>query len=474
MTTSVRSNSMIPTRPSSGSRNSSAVSTTCVSSSNSNGKADCCQGGHNATNDAHLMASLRGMRIDLAIKEKAMQRLTRDLDECKRTIKRLQREKDGRTKMGTSRSGSGYGGSSAGPCCLRPRSTQMPSSATDDDQCTNDEYYSAALSVSVSEIALPLYDVLKNSTPKEQQEATRSCASAAAVTDVRLRERGCQQWKQQQQPRFGQQQRRDEQHRSPGVHQSHQTAGIRLQCAARQAVTRREYRDGNSSMSTFLFEIILLLKYQLQLKTLQAAHERELASCQATVHILQQRLTERDEAFDAQKRREQEHHASEQRHQQLQQNRQQQQQEQQQQQQQQNLSQMPVDYMALKAKVSSLERRHSEREQRLHILVDALSKGGRLTGTPFGPSTTNQHSISQPPSIITSNSSTSTHHHRTSAIPIMSASTRDTAAAAAGWTGGRHSMSNSNASSDSNSRKPGASRLSMPSHNKMPIRKCKS
>lgn len=33
-----------------------------------------------------------------------------------------------------------------------------------------------------------------------------------------------------------------------------------------------------------------------QLKTLQSAHERELATCQETVKILQQRLTEREEA----------------------------------------------------------------------------------------------------------------------------------------------------------------------------------
>lgn len=64
-------------------------------------KADCCAAHvHNAArDDAHLMATLRGMRVDLAIKEKAMQRLTRDLDECKRTIRKLQREKDGRPEM---------------------------------------------------------------------------------------------------------------------------------------------------------------------------------------------------------------------------------------------------------------------------------------------------------------------------------------------------------------------------------------
>jgi hypothetical protein len=44
--------------------------------------------------DAHLLATIRGMRIELAIKEKAVQRLTRDLDECKKTIKKLQKERD--------------------------------------------------------------------------------------------------------------------------------------------------------------------------------------------------------------------------------------------------------------------------------------------------------------------------------------------------------------------------------------------
>jgi hypothetical protein len=53
--------------------------------------------------DAHLMATIRGMRLDLAIKEKAVQRLTRELDECKKTIKKLQKEnKDGVQKSSTS------------------------------------------------------------------------------------------------------------------------------------------------------------------------------------------------------------------------------------------------------------------------------------------------------------------------------------------------------------------------------------
>lgn len=41
------------------------------------------------SDSAHLMATIRGMRVDLAIKEKALQRLTRELDECKKTIKKL-------------------------------------------------------------------------------------------------------------------------------------------------------------------------------------------------------------------------------------------------------------------------------------------------------------------------------------------------------------------------------------------------
>lgn len=49
----------------------------------------------NSKEETHLLATLRGMRVDLAIKEKAMQRLTRELDECKKTMKKLQKERDG-------------------------------------------------------------------------------------------------------------------------------------------------------------------------------------------------------------------------------------------------------------------------------------------------------------------------------------------------------------------------------------------
>lgn len=44
--------------------------------------------------DVHLLATLRGMRVELAIKEKAVQRLSRDLEECKKTTKKLQAERD--------------------------------------------------------------------------------------------------------------------------------------------------------------------------------------------------------------------------------------------------------------------------------------------------------------------------------------------------------------------------------------------
>lgn len=44
--------------------------------------------------DAHLLATIRGMRVELAIKEKAVTRLTRELDECKKTVRKLQKERD--------------------------------------------------------------------------------------------------------------------------------------------------------------------------------------------------------------------------------------------------------------------------------------------------------------------------------------------------------------------------------------------
>ena len=74
---------------------------------NNNGASNTNCNGNNSNNNnntkhrdnANLLATIRGMRIDLAIKEKAMQRLTKDLDECKKLIKKLQREKEGKGKL---------------------------------------------------------------------------------------------------------------------------------------------------------------------------------------------------------------------------------------------------------------------------------------------------------------------------------------------------------------------------------------
>jgi hypothetical protein len=61
------------------------------------------QHGHSGKDDSHLLATIRGMRYDLAIKEKAVQRVTRELDECKKTIKKLQKDaRDAPQKSATS------------------------------------------------------------------------------------------------------------------------------------------------------------------------------------------------------------------------------------------------------------------------------------------------------------------------------------------------------------------------------------
>lgn len=49
---------------------------------------------NSAKEDTHLLATVRGMRVDLAIKEKALQRLTREVDECRKTIRKLQKDND--------------------------------------------------------------------------------------------------------------------------------------------------------------------------------------------------------------------------------------------------------------------------------------------------------------------------------------------------------------------------------------------
>lgn len=60
------------------------------------------QNAQSAKEETHLLATIRGMRVDLAIKEKALQRLTRELDECKKTMKKLQKDNEGLTKFVTS------------------------------------------------------------------------------------------------------------------------------------------------------------------------------------------------------------------------------------------------------------------------------------------------------------------------------------------------------------------------------------
>ncbi|ALC48899.1 CG42699 [Drosophila busckii] len=196
--------------------------------------------------ESQLLSSVRSMRVDLAIKNKAMQRLTRELDDCKKTIRKLQR--DGAT-MGSL--GSAAGGR------LESKLAGLSASGSGAQRHHHQHY------------------------PDHIPATTENQALKEAQNKYHLLE--------------------------------------------------ADYRTLHD-------------KRLQDLKTLQCAHERELASCNETMRILQQRLNEREEALTTQKRRK-----------------------------------VPVDYYALKAKVSLLERRHSEREDRLHMLVEALSKG-RLNG----------------------------------------------------------------------------------------------
>ncbi|XP_018787584.1 PREDICTED: uncharacterized protein LOC108968179 [Bactrocera latifrons] len=167
-----------------------------------------------AKEDAHLLATIRGMRVDLAIKDKAMQRLTRELEECKKTIKKLQREKEAQ---------------------------KSDKSQWNSYTCLN--------------IARRSHEALHhNQAHSDQMPATTESQTL------------------------------------------------------REAQNKLKLLESDYK--------ILHDKRLNDLKTLQSAHERELASCHETVRVLQQRLNERDEAF-AQKRRK-----------------------------------LPVDYYALKAKVS--------------------------------------------------------------------------------------------------------------------------
>ncbi|KAL7744766.1 hypothetical protein ACLKA6_007068 [Drosophila palustris] len=199
------------------------------------------QGHSTAKEETQLLSSVRSMRVDLAIKNKAMQRLTRELDDCKKTIRKLQRD-------------SGAAAASA----VKAHGSGLSASGSSSQRFGHGQHYQDHVPPTTENQAL-----------KEAQNKYHLLeADYKTLHDKRLHD----------------------------------------------------------------------------LKTLQSAHERELASCNEAVRILQQRLNEREEAFATQKRRK-----------------------------------VPVDYYALKAKVSLLERRHSEREERLHMLVEALSKG-RLNG----------------------------------------------------------------------------------------------
>ncbi|XP_021694865.1 centrosomal protein of 162 kDa isoform X3 [Aedes aegypti] len=148
--------------------------------------------------DAHLLATIRGMRVDLAIKEKAVQRLTREVEDCKKTIKKLQKERDTYLKS-EGRSG-----------------TSSTSSSTAGKGKTYD--------------------------PTHYAEGVASDASA--LKDAHLK--------------------------------------IKLLEADYKTLHDKRLQD---------------------LKTLQAAHERELAACHETVRILQQRLSEREESLHTKEKR---------------------------------------------------------------------------------------------------------------------------------------------------------------------------
>ena len=81
------SSSNPPSRAGSAQSNSGTKKSTKLPNSQSDGSIQ-------PKDDAHLLATIRGMRIELAIKEKAVTRLTRELEECKKTIRKLQKERD--------------------------------------------------------------------------------------------------------------------------------------------------------------------------------------------------------------------------------------------------------------------------------------------------------------------------------------------------------------------------------------------
>lgn len=215
----------------------------------------------NGKDDSHLMATIRGMRVDLAIKEKAVLRLTRELDECKKSIKKLQKEKEGE---------------------YRSQSLLI--------------YYRIFITNFVSFFVIVSRDhqdfvkmsifVLANKVGASTSKKCDSTLPTDANGDVTAL--------------------KDSQNKVKmleydyGVLHNKRLNDVSIECQWFVS-------------SDFNFPIF-------QLKTLQSAHERELATCQETIRLLQQRLAERDEAFAMQKRRK-----------------------------------VPIDYFALKAKVNSIQ-----------------------------------------------------------------------------------------------------------------------
>uniref|UniRef100_A0A182K2H2 Centrosomal protein of 162 kDa n=1 Tax=Anopheles christyi TaxID=43041 RepID=A0A182K2H2_9DIPT len=146
--------------------------------------------------DAHLLATIRGMRVDLAIKEKAVQRLTREVEECKKTIKKLQKKKEPLAVGIGVGGGGGRGADSGGRSPVKVRNKPI----------------------------------------------VESCADSACG------------------PESG------------------------------------ALRDAQSKVKILELDYKALQEKRLQdLKTLQAAHEKELASCHESIRFLQQRLAESEE-----------------------------------------------------------------------------------------------------------------------------------------------------------------------------------
>ncbi|XP_050069774.1 centrosomal protein of 162 kDa [Anopheles maculipalpis] len=180
------------------------VPTTTTTTSTTNRQPNAKRAQAQSKEDAHLLATIRGMRVDLAIKEKAVQRLTREVDECKKTIKKLQKKKDPTLPAGV---GAGRGDSGRSP--------------------------------------------------------------------VKVRNKGAD------------------------------------SCAGESGPEAGALRDAQSKMKILELDYKALQDKRLQdLKTLQAAHEKELASCHESIQFLQQRLAESEEELLQRKDKQRPNHSN--------------------------------------------------------------------------------------------------------------------------------------------------------------------